>query len=104
MSKVILQGYIIVPDSDLDAVAAELPIHIAATRNEPGCLVFKVSASPAQIGRFDVYEEFTDAAAFEDHQKRVQASHWGEITQHVSRHYEITGGEHGSEEQSENSR
>ena len=91
MPKVILQGYIIVPESDLDAVSAELPTHIAATRSEPGCLVFEVTASSEQIGRFEVYEEFTDATAFEHHQRRVAESQWGRVTQNVSRHYTITG-------------
>jgi quinol monooxygenase YgiN len=91
MSKVIVQGFIIVPDDDLDAVSAELPTHISATRSESGCLVFEVTASSEQPGRFDVYEEFTDATAFEHHQRRVADSQWGRVTQNVSRHYEITG-------------
>ncbi|EPR4995117.1 putative quinol monooxygenase, partial [Vibrio navarrensis] len=39
--------------------------------------------------RFDVYEEFVDKVAFEQHQKRVKASRWGKVTVSVERHYEI---------------
>ena len=42
MTKVILQGYIIVPSEDLQAVQEELPMHIQRTQQEEGCLVFEV--------------------------------------------------------------
>lgn len=45
MSKLILEGYIVVPNSDLAQVLAELPAHIELTRNEAGCLCFEVSQS-----------------------------------------------------------
>lgn len=38
MSKVVLQGTIIVPEQDLAAVVAALPLHAQLTRSEPGCL------------------------------------------------------------------
>ncbi len=38
MSKLILEGHIVVSDTDLAKVMAELPAHIELTRNEEGCL------------------------------------------------------------------
>lgn len=91
MSKIILSGYIIVPEPDLEAVQEKLPEHILKTREEEGCLVFNVDQDPADPCRFQVYEEFKNNAAFEFHQARVGASEWGEVTRNVKRHYMIEG-------------
>jgi quinol monooxygenase YgiN len=92
MAKVILKGHIIVPDSDIAAVKMELVNHIELTRQESGCLVFKVSQDTENPNRFNVYEEFTDRNSFANHQDRVRVrqSTWGAITVNVERHYEIT--------------
>ena len=84
-----LNGYIIVPADDLDAVLAELPNHISLTRQEPGCISFQVVQSTENPHRFDVAEEFVDRLSFEQHQARVGQSYWGEVTQRVERHYQI---------------
>jgi (4S)-4-hydroxy-5-phosphonooxypentane-2,3-dione isomerase len=91
MSKIILSGYITVPDLDLAAVQEALPEHIALTRSEPGCIMFQAEADPSERGRFNVYEEFADKAAFEAHQVRVQQSVWGKASQHAQRYYQIEG-------------
>ncbi len=90
MSKVILQGHILVPDNDLEAVTQALVVHKELTLSEPGCIVFRVSQSSLQPNRFEVYEEFTSREAFEAHQQRVKASEWGHISKNVTRHYQIT--------------
>ena len=90
MAKVILKGHIIVPDSDIAAVKIELTNHIELTRQESGCVVFKVSQDIENLNRFNVYEEFTDRNSFANHQDRVRESTWGAITVNVERHYEIT--------------
>ena len=90
MPKVTLSGHIEVPANDLEAVLAELPNHIALTYQEAGCLVFTVTRDAGNPQRFDVYEEFTDQAAFDKHQARVKASHWGVVTQNVKRFYTVT--------------
>jgi len=89
MSKIILKGYILVPEIDLLAVKNELPSHIDHTRNEAGCLVFEVSQDQENTMRFNVYEEFSNKKAFSAHQERVSKSKWGEVTANVERHYEI---------------
>lgn len=90
MSKVILQGHILVPDNDLEAVTQALVVHKELTLLEPGCIVFRVSQSTLQPNRFEVYEEFTSRDAFEAHQQRVKASEWGKISKNVTRHYQVT--------------
>lgn len=90
MSKVVLQGYILVTDNDLKRVEQELDEHIRLTHQEAGCITFRVIKSSENPNRFDVYEEFTDRAAFELHQRRVKASYWGEVTVNVERHYQIS--------------
>ncbi len=90
MSKVILTGHIIVPDSELPAVKEELITHKRLTGQEDGCLVFEVSQDEANLNRFNVYEEFIDRDSFSAHQKRVRESNWGRITINVERHYQIT--------------
>lgn len=91
MSKIILQGTIEVPMSELTQVKAALESHIKLTRAEPGCLVFKVESAQDCPNRFHVYEEFIDQAAFEYHQNRVKQSDWGKVSQHAVRNYQILG-------------
>ena len=79
-NKVVLKGYIIVPDSDLAVVKTELPVHIELTRKEDGCLVFEVTQDEIENNKFHVYEEFISEAAFTNHQQRVRSSKWGSIT------------------------
>ena len=90
ISKVILQGHIVVPDDDLETVIQALTIHKELTLAEPGCIVFRVSQSSLQPNRFEVYEEFTNREAFEAHQNRMKTSDWGKITKNVTRHYQVT--------------
>lgn len=90
MSKIILKGYIEVSDEDLDVVMQELPNHIELTRAEAGCLVFNVTQDGENKNRFDVYEEFSDQEAFDQHQVRAGASYWAQVTANVARQYEIT--------------
>ncbi|OBT15547.1 antibiotic biosynthesis monooxygenase [Vibrio sp. UCD-FRSSP16_10] len=89
MSKVILEGHIIVLSQDLDAVIQALPEHIKMTQAELGNITFQVSQSIHHPLRFDVYEEFVDSSAFEFHQRRVKQSKWGKITTNVIRHYTL---------------
>ena len=91
MPKVILKGYILVPDKDLPAVREELPNHIRLTSQEEGCLVFEVLPDEQNASRFNVYEEFCDSHSFEEHQERVRSSRWGEVTSNVERRYQIDG-------------
>ncbi|NVJ53825.1 MAG: antibiotic biosynthesis monooxygenase [Campylobacteraceae bacterium] len=89
MSKVILKGFILVPQSELELVKKELIIHKNLTLKEEGCITFSVTENIDNPLRFEVYEEFVDKVAFEEHQKRVKASKWGKVTANVTRHYEI---------------
>ena len=89
MSKVTLKGFIVVPEAELALVQSELVNHVRLTQKEPGCLSFRVTQNADNPLQFDVFEEFSDRAAFEHHQQRVKASHWGKITQNVTRHYEV---------------
>ena len=89
MSKIILEGYILVPGGDLVRIKEELPNHIALTRQEKGCVVFEVSQCTENLNRFSVYEEFTSQASFELHQARVNRSKWGSVSENVERHYQI---------------
>ena len=89
MSKVTLKGFILVPESELELVKMELVNHQRLTLEEAGCITFSVIQNSENSLRFDVYEEFVDKASFEQHQKRVKASHWGKVTVNVERHYEL---------------
>ncbi|NOH71197.1 antibiotic biosynthesis monooxygenase [Vibrio pectenicida] len=86
MSKVVLKGFILVPESELGLVNSELIDHKRLTLEEEGCITFQVIENPL---RFDAYEEFIDRAAFEYYPKRVTTSRWGKITTHVQRYYEV---------------
>ena len=89
MGKIILSGHIEVPLDELEMVRDALNLHIELTRAEPGCLVFNVEEDAETPGRFTVYEEFVDQAAFDQHQARGAASAWAEASRNVARHYEV---------------
>ena len=89
MPKIILEGHIVVPGSDLAAVTAALPTHTQLTRQEAGCLRFDVIQDPETESIFLVYEEFIDRAAFEKHQRRLRSSEWGRAAANVQRHYQV---------------
>lgn len=89
MKKLVLQGFIEVPENDLDTILSELPRHIAATHREAGCLVFRVEQDRNNPLRFNVYEEFESRIAFDAHQQRVKASRWGSVAKDARRQYEI---------------
>lgn len=89
--RVVLEGYILVPEVDLWIVESELAIHIETTRQEPGCEVFEVTKDDKNPFRFNVYEVFQNQAAFSAHQERVRLSRWGEVSVNVARHYRING-------------
>ena len=93
MAKVILQGFIVVPSSDLDAVKSELIIHKNLTLKEAGCLTFTITLDEVNPHKFNVYEEFINQAAFDYHQSRVKSSKWGVVTKNVERHYKISSGD-----------
>lgn len=90
MPRILLEGHIVIPDSDLTKVLRELPTHVQLTRQEAGCLRFDVTQSPDAESVFLVFEEFADRAAFEAHQRRVESSVWGSVTSGVERHYQVT--------------
>ncbi|MBL4725083.1 MAG: antibiotic biosynthesis monooxygenase [Rhizobiaceae bacterium] len=87
--KIYLNGYIDVPVAQWDAVAMALPTHIALTREEPGCISFKVTQSNSVECRFVVAEIFEDQAAFEAHQERTKASEWAIISADCPRDFKI---------------
>lgn len=93
MTKITLTGHIMVPHQDLNQVQRALSEHIKLTREEIGCLVFKVTQNVHNPLRFEVYEEFIDQAAFDLHQARVKASPWGQIAQNVERFYNVSHSE-----------
>lgn len=90
MSEIILDGYILIPEESLESVKAELPRHIALTREERGCLLFEVIPDTSNKCIYRVYEKFTNRASFNEHQDRVKKSQWGSITTNVERHYTIS--------------
>lgn len=90
MSKLILKGYILIPEADLKVVVKEIEVHTALTRQEMGCLTFGISEDMNNPNKFGVYEEFASESAFDKHQKRVKESNWGNVSNRVERHYQTT--------------
>jgi quinol monooxygenase YgiN len=77
-------------EEEAAAIRAHLDGHIAATRAEPGCLLFEIT--PIGGGRiWSVEEIFIDAASFRAHQERTAASEWGRATVGIERAYRIEG-------------
>jgi quinol monooxygenase YgiN len=64
MEKVVLKGFVIVPDDDLEIVLSELPSHIENTISENGCLIFEVNQDRINPNKLNVYEVFLNKSAF----------------------------------------
>lgn len=90
MSKVVVKGTLIVDKSELEKIRSALDVHVQLTLAEKGCLIFEVSEDPDRPGRFSVYEEFVDQAAFEQHQARAKKSEWMTVSQNVDRSFEVS--------------
>lgn len=90
MPKVILQGYIEIPATDIELVRNELSTHVELSRQETGCLIFDLEEDTKNAHRFNVYEEFASQDAFDAHQERVRRSHWGSITKNAVRNYRMS--------------
>ncbi|KGJ90166.1 putative quinol monooxygenase [Colwellia psychrerythraea] len=93
MAKVVLQGYIIVPNEGLTLVNKALILHKELTLQESGCITFEVTEDKNDSNKYNVYEEFIDQQAFDIHQLRVKNSHWGKVTVNLQRNYRISNGE-----------
>lgn len=91
--RVYLTGHLDVPPDRLSSVAAALPVHIALTRAEAGCLSFDVAPCPTVAGRFLVAEVFATQAAFDAHQIRTKASDWFRVTEGIARSYSVRVGD-----------
>ena len=89
--RVYLDGHLDVPPARLGTVLAALPVHIALTRDEVGCLSFEVTEAVDVPGRLVVSEVFSDRAAFEHHQRRTRASDWFTVSEGIPRSYTIRG-------------
>ena len=57
MSKVVLEGYIVVPESDLETVTSKLVRHIKLRTGEAGGITFVVNQDRDDSCRFNVYED-----------------------------------------------
>ena len=86
---VVLTGYMDVPRNRYPQVKAALDWHIKKTREEEGCLLFKVEPCTEVEYRFLVSEKFVDQAAFDAHQARTKESAWAEVTKLIPREYEV---------------
>ncbi|MCR2784083.1 MULTISPECIES: antibiotic biosynthesis monooxygenase [unclassified Microbacterium] len=91
MSTVRLSGQLVCENEEQSAiVAAHLPLHLALTRAEVGCVSFDVTPTDDPL-IWQVDECFADAAALHAHQERTAASDWGRATNGIERRYTIEG-------------
>jgi quinol monooxygenase YgiN len=84
-----LKGHLIcMTEAEAEAVRQHLPEHIRASRSEPGCLSFDVSATDDPLV-WDVQESFRTRADFDAHQTRTRASPWFAATRHILRDFRV---------------
>jgi quinol monooxygenase YgiN len=86
-----LTGQLVCKDENESVIVNRfLPLHVALTRAEPGCVSFEVTQT-SDLFIWQVDEEFVDIAAFEAHQTRVSTSEWGKVTRQIERRYRADG-------------
>lgn len=84
-----LKGTILIPMEAHPKALPALDEHITLTRNEPANIVFEVTQDPENAELFHVFEQFTDQAGFEAHQKLGKSREWGQISQDFFRNFEV---------------
>lgn len=89
MGKIILTGYVLIPEGELEILREAIKQHIKLTLAEPGCLEFSLIQSAENPLKYSLYEEFVDQAAFDFHQIRTKNSMWTKLSQNVERHFSI---------------
>lgn len=89
MSKVIVEGHIRVPLEKLNELRPAIAKHVELSRAEEGNIVFQLEENTEDPGRFDLYEEFVDTAAFEAHKQRTAQSDWAEQGKVVKKNFEV---------------
>lgn len=81
-----LSGTIRIPRARHAELLPLLDDHVAASRSEPGCRHFTISADHHDPELFHLSEEFDDEAAFVHHQTRGWNSPWGPAAKDLKRH------------------
>ena len=70
---IVISGLMEVAPASADAFAALSLELVDATRREAGCVEYRFARSIESPGRFDIFEEFADQEAFDEH---VRAEHY----------------------------
>jgi len=86
-----LSGYMIVPTADLSGVKRALPKHIRLSKQEGGCLFFRVWQDEERPCKFHVIERFKSLKAYHRHQARLKTSEWALVSRNAERHYDVIG-------------
>ncbi|KQN52292.1 antibiotic biosynthesis monooxygenase [Serratia sp. Leaf50] len=85
-----LSGRLVCKNEDeSDLVRQHLAEHMRLTKDEAGCVSFKVTATGDPL-IWRVEELFTNKDTFAAHQVRTKASLWGSETRAIVREYEIS--------------
>ena len=86
-----LTGFLICRTLDeADRVSALIPAHVAATRDERGCLDYEIWRSMADPVCFAVRAVYRDREALAAHQVRTSGSDWGRVTGGATRDFRLT--------------
>ena len=91
VDTIYLSGHIDVAKQYAKETLSILPEHIRLTKEEKGCLEFRVIQCQKIEGRFHIYEKFKSKSAYLFHQKRSKNSRWNNIAEKIKRNYEIIG-------------
>ncbi|UNU72794.1 antibiotic biosynthesis monooxygenase [Moraxella nasovis] len=67
MTKVVLKGFIFIPNEKKVQILSALDEHIKLTKQEQGCLVFDIRLDNECQNKYWIYEKFVNKAAFEYH-------------------------------------
>lgn len=74
---IIVSGLMEIAPADLDRFTALTRELVEATRREPGCVEYRFAQSIEKAERFEVFEEFVDQAALDEHARADHYRGWG---------------------------
>ncbi|RAY16347.1 hypothetical protein DPM19_05565 [Actinomadura craniellae] len=73
---IVVSGFMEVAPDCADRFAERTRELVDATRREPGCVEYRFARSIEKAERFEVFEEFVDQAAFDEHARADHYRSW----------------------------
>lgn len=74
---IVVSGVVRIGPDSREAFRDASRVLVEETRREPGCAAYSFAESISEPGRFEIFEEFADDGALEEHTRAEHYRAWG---------------------------